>query len=217
MMQRHPGLEWLSQAAALQVCPLCVAARGHEQKYLRDLCQSLAHPGQQVVEFARAPGLCPDHLTKFEDDVLNDSDLPGPDAVELYIDTLQDLAVQLSELEQDGWLQIAECPVCAYRDHELIATAHTFMAAVANVPFAVGETLQAGGLCVGHFVLTWVSSEESANRNLLRDIQFRATLDRIARLRQLGQAGSSTEAVQETPEAWKRAGRFLSGWTMARR
>jgi hypothetical protein len=89
---------------------------------------------------------------------------------------------------------------------------------VSDVPAAVEETLQAGGLCVGHFAFTWVSIEQASDRDLLQDIQLRGMRNRIRRLQQLRQQPpSADEARQHLLEGCKRAGRSLSGWTVTRR
>src|SRR5665213_1854681 len=85
-MSTGSGLEWLSRAAELQACPLCVAAREFEREYLREFCQSLAEPGQHVADFVRGPGFCLDHARKLEQAVLR-GNAPMPGSVDLYLRT----------------------------------------------------------------------------------------------------------------------------------
>src|SRR5665213_708870 len=183
-MSTGSGLEWLSRAAELQACPLCVAAREFEREYLREFCQSLAEPGQHVADFVRGPGFCLDHARKLEQAVLR-GNAPMPGSVDLYLRTLESLVDHMSALEQDEWLVTAQCPVCANRDRMMVVAARAFVAAVDRVPWVADETLRAGGLCIGHFILTWVDSEEGAARRFLRDLQCHATADLIRHLRGL--------------------------------
>jgi hypothetical protein len=217
-MSTGSGLEWLSRAAELQACPLCVAAREFESEYLRDFCRSVAQPGRLVAEFVRGPGFCLDHATKFEQAVLR-GDASVTDAADLYLATLESVVQHVSDLEEDEWLKTTECPMCVSRDQQMVIAVQAFIAAVEHVPWAVAETLRAGGLCVGHFAMAWVASEQAADRSLLREVQWRATADLEQHLRELrvGQAGDGSNRGGELIEAWKRAARSVSGWTATRR
>ncbi|MGI8712730.1 MAG: hypothetical protein ACR2NR_05995 [Solirubrobacteraceae bacterium] len=68
----------------------------------------------------------------------------------------------------------------------------------------MAATRCAGGLCGGHFAVTWAVSDEDANRALLRDIQLSATT-RLART--LG--GQLTEPVRATA---KHSSNGLARW-----
>lgn len=218
MRSAEPGPAWLSKAAELQVCPLCVAANEIENEYLRGFCQGLAEPGHDVARFVCAPGFCLDHATKFEQAVLRGDGVLAA-AVDLYVKVLESVVDKLAELEQDGWLETAECPLCVSRDRQMVTAAHLLVAALDQVPGAAEASLRAGGLCIGHFVLTWVVSEETANRDLLQAIQCEATVDLIRHLRALApdELGGDPAGQRETLTTWGRATRAVSGWTVTRR
>jgi hypothetical protein len=217
-MPTGSGLEWLSRAAEQRMCPLCVAARDFENKYLHGFCQSLTDSGQEVTDFVGAPGFCLNHTAQFEQALLN-GEAPVSDAVDVYLETLDALVNQLADLEQDDWLRTADRPACVSRDRQVLRAAQMFVAALEHVPRAVEETLRAGGLCVGHFMLVWVSSDEAADRKPLRDIQRQAFVDLIGDLREARsqKPGDGPDREQELIAACTRGARWVSGWTITSR
>lgn len=212
------GLQWLSKAAEQAICPLCVAAGDFENEYLDGFCQGLTESGQAVADFVRAPGFCLNHTTQFERALLN-GQASVSDAVDVYLETLDGVVSQFTDLEQDGWLQTTDCPACVSRDRQVLRAAEIFVAAIEHLPWAAGETLRAGGLCIGHFVLAWVSSQEAADRNILRDIECQALVDLIRDLREVRaqKPAGNPDREQELIAACTRAARWVSGWTITRR
>ncbi len=217
-MQAGSRPPWLAQAAATGICPLCLAVDEFEADYLRRFCGELDDPSRTISEFVRARGFCFHHTEKLERE-LHVSQRSVGEALGLYLPVLDALVADLAQLEQDAWLQTAECPLCLSRDQHLVGCAHRLMDELTGKDETAQTSRPRGDLCIGHFVMTWVVSAEDADRDSLRDLQLGETARLAQRVRSLLRVVSTVDEgdPRRVVAIWRRAARVVSGWTVASR
>jgi hypothetical protein len=207
MTEAPSRLEWLSAAASAARCPLCVAAARCELRDLRSLVARLRE-GAEVFSVAR--GLCRAHIKQLERAARDDR--VAPQAIHaLYAAVLEALVADLSDLEDDEWLTTSVCQLCAERDRVVARAADALLVELERAPVAATALLiDAGGLCVWHFLVTWEVSPEPADRDRLRRIE-RAVASRLA----AGLRGPGPTDRDGAPDLTARAAAFLAGWDAA--
>jgi hypothetical protein len=208
---------WLAEADATGICSLCLAADEFEAEYLTGFCRELDESSGAISEFVAARGFCFDHTRKLEW-ALGTAHRSLEQALGLYASVLDAVAADLRQLEEDGWLHAAACPLCVSRDQHLVVCVHHLMDELSGARRARRPS-PSGGLCIGHFTLAWEVSAEGAARGSLRDHQLSETTDLIERIRSIldGRSVTDEDDRRRAIGAWKRAEHAVSGWTVTRR
>jgi hypothetical protein len=217
-MHAESRSRWLAEADATGICPLCLAADEFEADYLTGFCQELDESPGASSEFVAARGFCFDHTRKLEW-ALGRAHRSIEESLGLYVSVLDALLADLGQLEEDGWLHAAACPLCVRRDQHLAVCAHHLMDELSGVGRTLPASLAGGGLCIGHFVMTWEISAEDAARGALRDLQLSETAGLIRRIRAVldGHSLTDEDGRRQAIATCKKAMHAVSGWTGARR
>lgn len=164
---------WLRQGLRDGMCPLCRVAHKADREYIWHFFDEGADSGDAIDEVRAACGFCAEHiemLRRIEDGMKSTLAIST-----MFADTLQGIVADLDALAPDDEFHAAPCPACASRDEHLRANAGYLLAELAHSP-AHRETFESSpGLCFPHFELVWNEARTRAERELILEVQRRAT------------------------------------------
>ena len=205
---------WLKQGLRLGMCPLCRVAQKLDREYIWYFSDEWSSEEWAIDAFAAARGFCAQHAEQLREvEVIGLASTVG--ISDLYLETAQRLIRDLEALEDDGWLEQAECPACEHRRQGVDEHAAFLFRALAESPEFRAAYEASPGVCVEHFQMLWDTSQHAEDRTLLREVQLRA-ISRLAM--ELGEhlRKQRAEFRHEPPgpelDAWQRAIWWTSGW-----
>lgn len=177
-MAVRPRTDWLVYASRMHLCPLCTEARQYESDYLGALCVRFVQEGGGENGSTVIRGLCAEHTTAFGR-ASREAGVGTNVLLAAHLSRLEQLAQQLSELDQDSWPTTPECALCLARNEVVLLCGHRLLAGLGAGDSQIAHWFaQAGGLCATHFSTCWETSRNGEDRDALR----RAQLDAVHRL-----------------------------------
>lgn len=173
-MAVRPQTDWLEDASRLHACPVCTEARRYESDYLGALCARLVREGGGEEAYTVVRALCAEHTTAFGR-ASREAGVSTNLLLALHLLRLEQLAGQLSELDDDSWPTAPECALCLAGNEVVLLCSSRLLAGLAARDSQIAEWFaQAGGLCAAHFATCWETSCDGGDRNALRCAQLEA-------------------------------------------
>ncbi len=205
---------WLRQGLANDMCPLCRVAHKADREYIWHFYDEQSNDMGAVEEVTRAFGFCAGHIEMLRRIDVEDMKTTLSISV-LLADTFAGVVDQLQDLSPDAAFKPAPCPACASRDDYLSRNALYLLDMVAASNGYREQFKASSGLCFPHFELTWHVARTRSDRELLLDVQQRATDSLLHELREhVRKHDDKYRHERKGPErdSWRRAIFLTAGW-----
>jgi hypothetical protein len=205
---------WLRQGLRSGMCPLCRVAHKADREYIWHFFDEGADSGDAIDQVRAACGFCAEHI-----EMLRRLEMEGMRSTlaisTMFADTLDGIVADLEALTPDQQFAPAPCPACANRGERVRANAGYLLAELATSP-GHRETFESSpGLCFPHFELVWRETRTRAERQLILDVQRRATrslLDEVSEHVRKHDDKYRHEPKGSERDSWLRAIHLTAGW-----
>jgi hypothetical protein len=205
---------WLRQGLRSGICPLCRVTHKADREYIWHFFDEGADSGDAIDQVRAACGFCAEHI-----EMLRRLEMEGMKSTlaisTMFADTLTGIVADLEALSPDQQFAAAPCPACANRDERVRTNAGYLLAELATSP-GHRETFESSpGLCFPHFELVWNETWTRAERELILEVQRRATrslLNEVSEHVRKHDDKYRHEPKGAERDSWRRAIYLTAGW-----
>jgi Family of unknown function (DUF6062) len=205
---------WLRQGLEAGICPLCRVAHKADREYIWHFFDEGDREAESSDQLRASCGFCGEHvemLRRIEVDEMKSS--LGISTT--FAETLAGVVEDLDALSPDDTFRRARCPACVKRDEVVEKNAGYLLDELATAPGRRASFERSPGLCFAHFELTWRSTQTASERELLLEVQRRATRQLLADLREHVRKQDhkfAHEPKGAERDSWQRAIFLTAGW-----
>lgn len=196
------------------MCPLCRVAHKSDREYIWQFYDERGNDGAVLDEVGHAYGLCAEHIEMLRR--IDVEQMKSSLSISItFAETFSRILDQLEALTPDSEFEPAKCPACAERDQRLRKNAEYLLDELATSQGAREEFEASPGLCFRHFKLAWEVAPARPDRQLVLEVQRRATASLLGELRE--HVRKHDHKFRDEPkgperDSWRRAIYLTAGW-----